>query len=84
MLALKRLYWKWLYKKIDNSFIYKIIRYPHNKDLIRLCGPIKTDTIRLVNKKYRVIESYDYVQVVNGRVVATFKASDLLFSRERI
>ena len=80
MLFLKRLYWKWLYRKIDRSFIYEVARNPHVRDQINLYGPINSDTIRLLTKKSKEQNpGYEYVQVIDGCTMSFFKKDELLF-----
>lgn len=84
MLALKRIYWKWLYRKIDSSFIYEVVRHPGSNDKITLVGPLNPDTIKLTSSSYNRTTNYKYAQVIEGQLVAAFKEEELLFTSKAI
>ena len=84
MMAIKRLYWKWLYRKIDSSFIYEVVKDNTRPNQVFLYGPITSETIKIAVKKEYEASGHSYVQVINGNAVAFFKPDELLFSKVRL
>lgn len=80
---LKKLYIKYLYRKIDNNFIYEVTR--NNNDIV-LHGPIESNTIRILSKKFRGTPPYNFVyaKVIDGQIVAFLAENDLFFSNRRL
>jgi len=77
-----KLYRKWMYRKIDNSVIYEVVRKPGIVSPITLYGPIENDTIKYANPKYS--RNHTYCQVIGGKMVSLFREHELLFLDKKI
>lgn len=77
-----KIYRKWMYRKIESSVIYEIVRKPGIRSPIKLYGPLDNNSIKYAAPKSR--NGREYCQVVNGEIISFFYKHELLFLKKAI